>query len=445
MIQDTLDPRSIIPLSEIVEKCTEPEITAPIFPGLGCGFFTVSLILPSIRRACSVMIAPALCAHNARLMVSHWEHSSMDIENNLVFLLYEEDDIIYGASEKIRQALLEIYDRNRPDVLFVVTSCLPEIVGEDIEAVVRQVRTGVPVPVLFVKTENFTTMTARQGQEHTLAALMELMEQPARKLKNTVNIIGANAGEFPATELYRVLEKAGFRINVVFPSRCDLNLLRAAPEAEFNILMNRNSGILAEQMKKEFNIPYIRFEQAYAPDSIREKYRELGEFLGVDLVPFIRQESERLDAAIRAAREKLRGSSIILSMSIGRVFDMALLIGQAGMNIPVIATNELTGDDRADARCLYEFSGDSQVVRNISWYPLDACIASLRPDYFLAFSGPDAPFCARHGVRHRNITMRPAMNGFEAAVRILETIQQDKPGYSTLLLREEMLARAGLT
>jgi hypothetical protein len=81
MLLDTLDASAMIPLSEIVENGTEPEITAPIFPGLGCGFFTVSLVLPSIRKACSVMIAPALCAHNARLLgngqqmnvlSSHW-------------------------------------------------------------------------------------------------------------------------------------------------------------------------------------------------------------------------------------------------------------------------------------------------------------------------------------------------------------------------------------
>lgn len=35
------------------------------------------------------------------------------------------------------------------------------------------------------------------------------------------------------------------------------------------------------------------------------------------------------------------------------------------------------------------------------------------------------------------------MNGFEAAVRVLETLLRDKPGYSTLVLREEMRAKAG--
>jgi hypothetical protein len=110
------------------------------------------------------MIAPALCAHNARLMLSHWEHSSLDIENNLEFLIYEENDIIHGASAKIHDAILKSISRNQPDVQFVVTSCLPEIVGEDIESVVRQVKTEVTIPVLFIKTENFTEMTARMGR-----------------------------------------------------------------------------------------------------------------------------------------------------------------------------------------------------------------------------------------------------------------------------------------
>lgn len=444
MIQSTLDPHAMIPLSEIVEKGTEPEITAPIFPGLGCSFFTVSLILPSIRKACAVMIAPALCAHNARLMVSHWEHSSMDIENNLVFLLYEEDDIIHGAADKIRQALIEIIEHKRPDVLFVVTSCLPEIVGEDIEAVVRQVRTNVQIPVLFIKTENFTDITTRKGLEYTMAAFMDLMTPSAERSKGSVNIIGSNASEFPATELARILTTAGFRINVVFPSRCDLNLLREAPKAEFNIVTNRHSGVLAERMKAEFGIPYFRFDPAYSPDAILARYRELGTFLGVDLVPVVQPSYENLKGAITAAQEKLRNSSIILSLNSGRVFDLALLLNLAGMDIGVIGINELNEDDKADARNLSALSENTQVVRNLSWYPLDECIAHFRPDYFLAFGGPEAPFCARYGVKHRNVIFRPHMNGFEAAVRILDTLLNDKPGYSTLELKEQMREKVGL-
>jgi nitrogenase molybdenum-cofactor synthesis protein NifE len=442
---ETLAPPLIQPLSEIVKNGKEPEIPTTVFPGLGCGFFTVSLILPSIRRACSVMIAPALCAHNARLMVSHWEQSSMDIENNLIFLLYEEEDIIHGASGKIHSALLDIYRRNTPDALFVVTSCLPEIVGEDIGAVVHDVQKEIPVPVLLVKTENFTDMTARQGQERTLAAMIGLMERCKTKKQKTVNIIGSNAGEFPATELARVLRQAGFGINVVFPSRCDLGLLRTAPAAEFNILINRNSGLLAGLMMQEFQIPYFRFEQAYTPAALHTNYRQLGQFLGTDLVPFVQRDAAKLESALDSARKKLAGQSLILSMSIGRAFDLALLLRQAGLRIDILATNDLTEVDREDARRLLDASESTKVVRNTSWHPVDECLRQLQPDFFLAFNGPDAPFCARYGIRHRNIPMRPAMNGYEAAVRILDTLQRERPGYSTLVLREQMRARVGLS
>jgi nitrogenase molybdenum-cofactor synthesis protein NifE len=392
------------------------------------------------------MIAPALCAHNARLMVSHWEHSSMDIENNLVFLLYEEDDIIHGASDKIRQAIMEAIEKNSPDVLFVVSSCLPEIVGEDIEAIVRQVRVAqAKVPVLFIKTENFTEITTRKGLEYTMAAFMDLMPACTERKTGAINIIGSNAEEFPATELARILERAGFLINVVFPSRCDLSRLREAPKAEFNIVMNRHSGMLAEQMKTAFGIPYFRFEPAYSPDAILEKYRELSEFLGKDLQNLVKPDYDMLKGFVAGVDERHHQSSIILSLNSGRVFDLAFLLKQSGMDILVIGTNEVSDDDRTDARRLLEVSPGTQVVRNLSWHPLDECIADMRPDYFLAFGGPEAPFCARYGVKHRNVIFRPYLNGFAAAVRVLETILNEKPGYTTLVLREQMKEKAGLT
>jgi Nitrogenase molybdenum-iron protein, alpha and beta chains len=366
----------------------------------------------------------------------------MDIENNLVFLIYEEDDIIHGASERIRTAILETFERSHPDVLFVVSTCLPEIVGEDIEAVARQARSALPVPVLFIKTENFTEITTRKGLENTMVSFMDLMGLPGETLKNTVNIIGSNASEFPGTELSRVLEELGFRINVVFPSQCDLMQIRNASKAQYNILINRHSTPLAEQMKIKYGIPYILFEQAYSPESILAKYRELGTFLGCDLAPVIQDDYKKLNTAIRTARETLCSKSVILSFNSGRIFDMGTLLALAGMSLPVIAANEFSDQDRADARHLCTLSQHTKVIRNLSWHPLDTCISHIRPDFFLAFGGPEAPYCAKFGVNHRYVIMRPHLNGFAAADRILNTLLAERPGYSLLILREKMRQKA---
>jgi nitrogenase molybdenum-iron protein alpha/beta subunit len=270
------------------------------------------------------------------------------------------------------------------------------------------------------------------------------MEKPVQHISGSVNIIGANAKDFPETELCRILTSAGLSVNSVFPSRCELQVIKKAPKAEFNILMNRNSRLLAERMKVDFGIPYIRFEQSYTYESITEQYRQLGDILGTDIMPYIRPAQEKFLAQMETSVQKLKNSSVIISLSNGRVFNLAQLLIQSGMQVRAVGVNDLTDLDYMDAARLSTIAPEILVARNISWYPLDECIAALRPDFFLAFSGPDATYCARHGVNHRNIMLRPHKNGFEAAARILETLTAARPGFSTLGMRDEMKAKEGI-
>ena len=444
MLPSLKDSHQVVSLEQFVETGTEPIVAAPIFPGLGCGFFSINHNIPSIRGACAVMIAPALCAYNARLALSRWERSSLDISNNLVFLLYEEEDVIHGAAGTIRQALLDIYRQRTPQALFVVTSCLPEIVGEDVAAVVRQVNDALPIPVLLIKTENFTDMTARTSQENALLSFTGLMSPPAQKVPKSINIIGSNARDFAASELNRALQHTGFSINTVIPSRCNVTLFNDAPRAAFNILLTRGATVLGQWMEREYGTPFFLFEPAYTPEAIQKKYSDLGLFLGVDLLPFVADSMRQLDADIVTARNVLGEKTAIISYSNGRVFDMALLLEQAGLRMKVIGINHIAPEDMSDARRLQNNARRIWVVRTLTLSPLDDCIAFLRPDYYISFGGPDATFCAKHGVRARALVMRPHPNGFEAARRLLQLIQKERPGLSTLLLREEMRAKAGI-
>lgn len=444
MIPPLQDSEEIVRLGDFIDNRIEPKAAASIFPGLGCGFFSVNHNIPSISGTCAVMIAPALCAYNARLALSRWERSSLGLANNLVFLLYEEEDLIHGAAEKIRQALIRIVNDRKPRALFVVTSCLPEIVGEDLSAVVSQVQADVPCPVLLIKTENFTDMTARTSQVNALLSFSGIIKDTADRKPHTVNIFGSNARDFAASELSQVLHDAGFSINAVFPSRCDVSLFETAASAGYNILLTRNAQALAGWMEEEFSIPFFLFDTVYTPEAICEKYHGLGDFFGVDLLPFTAGRHKKLLDEIDAARRNLQGKSAIVSYSNGRVFDLALLLKECGIHIPVIGMNHVTDDDYSDARKLGSKDEGILLVRSMSHYPLDDCIASIRPDYFIAFGGPDATFCARHGVRSRALVMRPHPNGFDAARRIISLVQEDKPGLSTLLLREQILVMAGI-
>lgn len=399
-----------------------PDIVAPAFPGLGCGFFAVSFILPYIARSSAIMIAPALCAYNARLIMSRFEQSNYMIENNLVFFLYEEEDIIQGAEETIKQNLLDFCTEKKPDVVFIVTSCLPEIVGEDVEAVAAQVRELVKVPILVIRTENFTNISSKQGVERTFEALMGLMENPTQKIPRSVNIIGNSAIRHKNTELFRILEKEGIIINSVIPSHISVQDIRKAPEAMYNIIVDRGCLPLAEKMKEKYDIQYFHYDQAYSPDEILKQYHNLGSFLSINIEPLVQADYENFQSIIFSLRKKVSGKKAIISMNNARVFDAIKLLGLIGIHIPVVTIDELNEQDFMDLEKLPDQYNDTHIIRNISCYPLEEYLNQIKPDYYLTYGGYEQKMCNEYNIHYHNLHPYMYINGFERSIQILSDL-----------------------
>src|SRR6056297_3200652 len=50
-----------------------------------------------------------------------------------------ETDIIYGGEKKLKKALLELIDKYSPKAAFIYCTCIVGIIGDDVDAVCRQV------------------------------------------------------------------------------------------------------------------------------------------------------------------------------------------------------------------------------------------------------------------------------------------------------------------
>jgi nitrogenase molybdenum-iron protein alpha/beta subunit len=68
----------------------------------------------------------------------------------------------------------------------VVTTCTQEIIGEDFDAAIEEIRPEINASLLVVHTDNFTCEDASPGIERTFLAFADLMHpQPVEKNRLT--------------------------------------------------------------------------------------------------------------------------------------------------------------------------------------------------------------------------------------------------------------------
>jgi nitrogenase molybdenum-iron protein beta chain len=202
-----------------------------------------------------------------------------------------EREVIFGGAERLTEQIrhtLEIMDGS----LFVVlTSCVTEIIGDDVQAVVSRFRNENAVPgadVIFARTGGFKG-NSYYGYDIVMSAIAKqfVTEAPAKK-KRAVNVLGivpymdsfwrGNLEGIRAT-----LELLGLEVNTYFTEDDTLDAVRSSGGAELNIVVSDLYGLEAAEAYKEIHgIPYISASLPVGPTAAAKLLRETARALGLD-------------------------------------------------------------------------------------------------------------------------------------------------------------------
>ena len=205
------------------------------------------------------------CAYYTKHMTIHSDDFG-GLQGRCVSAVLDTRDVTFGCKAKLDQAVAELVAEYSPKAVFIVTTCVVEIIGDDADAFADSYSEQYGIPFMAVHTEHFKCENHLPGLERTITACLGLMED--RPKTDTVNLLGQRMGSFETTELARVLREAGVGIGMQLPCGCTVEDIRNAASARVNIVVNAIALPLAEKMQERFGIPYVFFDKFTDPDRI---------------------------------------------------------------------------------------------------------------------------------------------------------------------------------
>jgi nitrogenase molybdenum-iron protein beta chain len=204
-----------------------------------------------------------------------------------------EQQIVFGGVARLEEQLestLEVVDA---ELLVVITGCTAELIGDDIEAVLRGYRSrqdGRP-PLLHASGAGFKG-NSYFGYDAVLQALFrDYLTPGASTRRGTVNLWGVPPAldvfwEGNLIELRRVLEGIGLTVNTFFTKHDTLAALRDAGEAELNIVVSPVNGIAAaEVFKKVHGVDYLVTDLPIGAKATAAFLRQVAQRLDLDDAP----------------------------------------------------------------------------------------------------------------------------------------------------------------
>jgi nitrogenase molybdenum-cofactor synthesis protein NifE len=325
--------------------CCESESVAGAVSQRACVYCGARVVLNPITDAYHIVHGPIGCASYT------WDirgslTSGEDTYRNSFSTDLRETDIVFGGAEKLSAAIDELMEKAvpPPKLLFVYATCIVGVIGDDVEAVCRQAEAKYGIRVIPVKAPGFSG-TKSQGYKLACDAIMTLItahtDQPKRF---GVNILGDYnlAGEMWIIKGY--LEKIGIPVISTITGDSSHEKLISAPAARLNIVQCAGSSTyLAERMREEMGIPYIKVSFFGIEDTSASLLR-VADALGKPAL----SEKARLFAAARIAevvpiiekyRPRLTGKKAAIFVGGGfKAISLIRQFNELGMKTVVVGT-----------------------------------------------------------------------------------------------------------
>jgi len=236
-----------------------------------------------------------------------------------------EIEVVNGGEARLEATLREVERRLHPQVIFVACTCVPAIIGDDVDSVVQKAQADIRAKILPLHCAGFKTKIVATAYDVVYHAMLKYLlqesdRQPApvisdeserrandERRKRTVNLLNvASMSRGDELELKRLIQALGLEVNIL-PCFATPERFLQAKEAALSVsICATHDDYFVEHLKELYGVPYLLNTIPIGTTHTRKWLFEIADFFNV------RDRAERVVSAeegeIRRALEPLLGT-----------------------------------------------------------------------------------------------------------------------------------------
>lgn len=370
----------------------------------GCAFDGAQIALLPIADVAHIVHGPIACAG------SSWDNrgtrsSGPDLYRIGMTTDLSEQDVIMGRAEKrLFHAIRQAVETYAPPAVFVYNTCVPALIGDDIEAICKAASEHFKTPVVpvdsagFYGTKNLGNRIAGDAMLKYVIGSREPDPLPPGSERPGIRVHDVNLiGEYNiAGELWHVLpllDELGLRVLCTLSGDARFREVQTMHRAAVNMMVCSKAMLnVARKLQERFGTPW--FEGSFygitdTSQALRDFARLIGDAdLSARTEALIAREESRIRAALAPWRARLAGKRVLLYTGGVKSWSVISALQDLGMQVVATGTKKSTEEDKARIR---ELMGDDvkmldegnprALLRTVEEYRADILIAGGRNMY----------------------------------------------------------------
>jgi nitrogenase molybdenum-cofactor synthesis protein NifE len=385
------------------EKERKKGCSKPLTPGAaagGCAFDGAKIALQPIVDVAHLVHGPLACEGNG------WDNRHAATSGSKVYRSgfttdLSEVDIVMGNGEKrLYRAIREIVQNVNPPAIFVYSTCVTALIGDDIGAVCKHATEKLGVPVIPVDAPGFVG-AKNLGNKLAGEALLDYVigtVEPDDVTPLDVNILGEYNLSGELWQVTPLLEELGIRLRACVTGDARYTEVASCHRANANMMVCSTALInLARKMEERYGIPYFECS-FYGIEDTSSAIRTVCKLLvergaPADLIEraekLIAREEALVWERIKPHAERLKGKRVLLYTGGVKSWSVVSALQEMGMVVVSTSVRKSTEEDKERAKAIME---DPHLVDSIP--PREMYAQLVRGDADVLLSGGRTQFVA---------------------------------------------------
>lgn len=400
------------------------ELSYAINPGSHCDLFGAVMVAAGIESLKILVIGTEECTYYSKNFI--FEYGKKQRDDSLLMLSLTDKEIVLGIEEILVKTIDEIINIYLPEVILIITTCIVELTGEDIEGIIKSIENKYKTKILLMRTEHFKCDNYIKGMTKTINILGELIESPnfENNLKS-FNILGMRYRNGEKSKISLILKEKGISINSIVPySINSLDDIKNLSNVKINIVVDFTGLELAKYMERKFSIPYINLLRIGKVEELEKEYLKIENILEIDIKDNIKEALNKILNLKNKIKEKNMNNklAVVAPISVSAV-EIGILLEQVGIIPKIMVIKDIYSFEEEDA----EYLSKNYLVKYIksgNLEPIRELYKEMDVDYFIGMEYPQ--ILKKYEIKHLNINyLTDGQFGLEAQEEILSAILKE--------------------
>ena len=294
--------------------------------------------LAAIRNVAVVYHAPAGCTAMASNDAVKFGQIAARVNKttNSVFVCTDlnEKDTVFGATNDLRKIIEHTYEAYKPDAIFVSSSCVSGVTGEDVDGVASDLNAELPIPVIPVHCEGFKSRIWASGFDISDHAVLQGIVQPPKQKRRTINI--KNFYESARPQITKIFNEVFDAEPQFLYCNSTIEELSHLSEALATVCICGTLGTyLGNALEEKYGVPYVRTINHSGVTGFETWLRGIGDAIGkrAEVEAYIEKQRAIFIPQIEEVTKQLKGLRAVIGMGPGFTYEIARVLQEFGMTV----------------------------------------------------------------------------------------------------------------